>query len=80
MQCLLTIVKISQTIYEKGHPRNISMKLFQNLTIGFREEDFFKNLFMSLSWKQPPFTRAMFNDGLKFRWQFLRKVTQKTFL
>ena len=26
--------------FEKGHPRNISVKLFQNLTSGFREEDF----------------------------------------
>ena len=31
-------IKISQTIFEKGHPRNIPVKLFQNLTIGFRED------------------------------------------
>ena len=31
-----------RTILEKGHQRNISMKLFQNLTSGFREEDFFQ--------------------------------------
>ena len=30
---------------EKGHPRNISMKLFQKLTNSFRE-DFLGNLFM----------------------------------
>ena len=28
--------------FEKGHSRNISVKLFQNLTSGFREEDFLK--------------------------------------
>ena len=32
--------KISQTIFEKGHPRNISMKLFQNVTSAFRGEKF----------------------------------------
>ena len=30
------------TLFEKGHPRNISVKLFQNLTSGFREEDFLR--------------------------------------
>ena len=34
--------KISQTIFEKGHPRNIPVKLFQIVTFGFEEEDFFK--------------------------------------
>ena len=33
-------IKISRTIIEKGHPRNIPVKLFQNLTYGFREKDF----------------------------------------
>ena len=32
-------IKISQTTFEKGHPRNIPVKLFQNLTNGFGEED-----------------------------------------
>ena len=27
-------------IFEKGHPRNISVKLFHNRTSGFRGEDF----------------------------------------
>ena len=35
-------IKFSRTSFEKGHPRNISMKLFQNLTCGFREEDFLR--------------------------------------
>ena len=33
-------IKILQTIFEKGHPKNIPVKLFQNLTSGFGE-DFF---------------------------------------
>ena len=35
-------IKISQTNFEKGHPRNIPAKLFQNLTSGFGEEDFLR--------------------------------------
>ena len=31
-------IKISQTVFEKGHPRNIPVKLFQNLTSGFGED------------------------------------------
>ena len=33
-------IKISRTVFEKGHSRNLSMKLFQNLTRSFRQEDF----------------------------------------
>ena len=33
-------IKISRTIFEKGHPRNISVKLFHNPTSGFVGEDF----------------------------------------
>ena len=35
-------IKISQKIFEKGHPRNIPVKLFQNRTSGFWEEDFLR--------------------------------------
>ena len=45
-------IKISGTILEKGNPRNIAVKLFQNQTRGFREEDF-KNFFMSVSFPIP---------------------------
>ena len=41
MPCLLTDQNF-MTIFEKGHSKNISMKLFQNLTSGFREEDFLR--------------------------------------
>ena len=30
------------TVFEKGHPRNIPVKLFQNLTSSFGEEDFLR--------------------------------------
>ena len=35
-------IEISRKLFEKGHPRNIPVKLFQNLTSGFREEDFLR--------------------------------------
>ena len=35
-------IKISQTIFEKGYPRDIPVKLFQNLTSGYGEEDFLR--------------------------------------
>ena len=35
-------IEISRTIFEKGHPRNIPVKLFQNLTSSFGEEDFLR--------------------------------------
>ena len=31
-------IKILRTIFEMGHTRNIPVKLFQNLTSGFRED------------------------------------------
>ena len=31
-----------RTIFEKGHTRNIPVKLFQNLTSSFGEEDFLR--------------------------------------
>ena len=73
-------IKISRTIFEEGHQKNIPVKLFQNLTSSFREEDFFKNFFMSEKCGKPPFTRAMFLGGSKFCEQFLERVTQGTFL
>ena len=35
-------IKVSRTLFEKGHPRKIPWKLFQNWTSGFREEDFLR--------------------------------------
>ena len=36
-------IKILPTFFEKGHPRNIPVKLFQNLTSSFGEEDFLRS-------------------------------------
>ena len=34
-------LKFREQFFEKGHPRNIFMKLFPHLTSGFREDNFF---------------------------------------
>ena len=39
--CLLTDQNF-KTVFEKGHSRNISMKLFQNMTSSFREDGFLR--------------------------------------
>ena len=36
------LIKISRTFFEKGHPRTIPVKLFQNQTSSFGEEDFLR--------------------------------------
>ena len=36
-------IKISRTLFEKGHPRNNPVTLFQNLTNGFRGEEIIPN-------------------------------------
>ena len=46
-------IKISQTLFEKGHPRNIPVKLFQIWTSGSWEEDFFKNFFVCIVQEAP---------------------------
>ena len=46
-------IKILRTIFEKGHPRNIPVKLFQNLTCSFGEEDFVRISSCPYSAKSP---------------------------
>ena len=46
-------IKISKTIFEKGHPRNIPAKIFQNLTSGLGEEDFLRISSCSYSARSP---------------------------
>ena len=56
-------IQISGTLFEKAYPRNIPVKLFQNLTSGSGEKD-------SLRISSCPFsalTKAKFMDGSKFR-------------
>ena len=50
-------IKISQTIFEKGHTRNNPVKLFQIRTNGFTGEDFQKNCLKNSIWLpwQPEF-------------------------
>ena len=59
-----------------------SVNLFQNVSSGFREEEFYRISLKSTQCKKPtpppasP-TAAMFFDGLEFREQFLKRVTQR---
>ena len=46
-------IKILPTILEKGHPRNIPVKLFQNLTSGFGEKSFLRISSCPYSAKSP---------------------------
>ena len=55
-------IKISQTSFEKGHPRDIPMELFQNRTRGFRE-DFIRISLCPYSKKKSPV-----HGGHVFRW------------
>ena len=47
-------IKILQTSFQNSHPRNISVKLFQNLTSSFREEIFLRTSLCPYSAKKPP--------------------------
>ena len=58
-------IKISQTIFEEGHQRNIPVKLFQNLTSGFGEEDFFKNFFMFPIEQEAPIHQSHVSGRIK---------------
>ena len=69
-------IKISQTIFEKGHPRNIPAKLFQNMTSSFGEEDFLRISSCPYSagsphspepclWKDQDFTNNFWKGSLK---------------
>ena len=70
-------IKISRTIFEKGHSRNISIKLFQNLTSTFREEDFLGVCSCPYSQSSPHSLVPCLKTDQK---QLLRKVTRGTFL
>ena len=74
-------IKISRTIFEKGHSRNNPVKLFQILISSFWGEKFWR-ISVSPECKKspPPPTAAMFINGSKFHEQFLKRVTQGTIL
>ena len=73
-------IKISQTLFEKGHPRNIPVKLFQNLTSGFGEEDCLRISSCPYSAKSPHSPEPCLWTDQNFAKQFLKRVTQGTFL
>ena len=69
-------IKILQTIFEKGHPRNIPVKLFK---IGpmVREENIFTELLKKFHFIAMA-TRVF--DRIKFCEPFLKRASQETFL
>ena len=72
-------IKIMRTIFEKDHTRNNPVKLFQNLTSSFRVEDFLRISICPYSAGRPH-SPEPFMDRSKFGKQFLKRVTQGTFL
>ena len=54
------LIKISRTVFEKGHPRNIPAKLFQSLTCNFGEEDFLRISSCSYSARSPNSSESCF--------------------
>ena len=77
-------IKLSQTTFEKGHLRKIPVKLFQNLTIAFREDYFlkifFKNFFMSVECKKPPSPKQCLWTNKNFVNNFWKVSNKGTFL
>ena len=59
---------------EKGHSRNISMRLFQNLTNSFRED------FLCSYGQVAPIHQSLVHGQIKISLKFLREVTLGTFL
>ena len=68
-------IKISQTDFEEGHPRNIHVKLFQNRTSS--SEKIFIELLKKFHFVAMG-TRGF--DGIKFCSQFFKRTSQGTFL
>ena len=68
-------IKISLTIFEMGHPRNIPVKLFENQTRDL--EKIFKELLKKFNFVAMA-TRVF--DGIKFCQQFLKRTSQETYL
>ena len=73
-------IKISRTFFKKGHPRRNSVKLFQNLTIRFREEDFLRIPSFLYSASSPHSPEPHFLTDQNFTNSFLKRVTQGTYL
>ena len=70
--CLWMHQNFANNFWKKLHKEH-SCDIISKSDLPFRRRRFFKNFFMSILCKKPPFTRAMFMDGSKFREQFLNK-------
>ena len=75
--CLLTDQNFKNNS-EKGHSRNISMRLFQNLTNSFREDFLW---FCLCSYCQvAPIHQSLVHGQIRISLTFLKEVTLRTFL
>ena len=66
-------IKILQTIFEKGHQRNIPVKLFQNLACSFGEEDFLRISSCPYIVQEAPIHQKHVFGGSKFPKHFFEK-------
>ena len=80
--CLLTDQNFAN-IFEKGHPNNIPVKLYQNLTSSFGEEDFLRISLYPYSARSPhspePFYRQIKISGTIFEKGQPRNIPVKLF-
>ena len=75
--------KFLRTIFEEGHPRNTPLKLFQNLTSAFGEEDFLRISSCPFSASSPySLELCLLTDQIlkKKKKKCLERVTQGKFL
>ena len=76
-------MKILRTTFEKGHTRNIPVKLFQNQTCGFGEEDFLRISSCQYSARSPhspePCLRTDQNFANNFEKGHIRNIPVKLF-
>ena len=66
-------IKILQTVFEKGHPRNIPVTLFQNLTSSFGEEDFLRICSCQYSEREAPIHQSHVYGGIEISQTFFEK-------
>ena len=78
-QCFSTDENFANN-FLKGSHKEQSFEIILNSDQRFRRRRFCKNFFMFVWCKVLPFTRAMFIHGSNFHEQFLKRVTQETYL
>ena len=72
-----TQITILGTVFEKGHAKNISVKLFKNLLAISEKKNFFLHFHIV---QVAPFITAMFLEVSKFREEIFKRVIQGTYL